>query len=91
MAEKEEELNIPDIRDIDDLIDDEEDEEEDDECYDDEEDEKHIKMSRQVEITTPYVSVTITTECKEDDMNGLVDIAKNLMDEYRYHHIDKDR
>ena len=80
---KEEEVNIPDIKDIEDIDDD--DYEEDDDEDDDEKEE--VKISRQVEVTTPYVSVTITTEHKEDDIKSLIKSTERLLDKYKNHHI----
>jgi len=82
--EKQDEINIPEILNNPDLVDlDEEDDEE-------EENIEKLKISRQVEITTPYVSVTVTTEHKDDNMKSIVKTAEKLMDKYKYHHLIKD-
>jgi len=46
-----------------------------------------IKMVRTININTPYVSVTISSEDTKDTLNNLKKTTESLLDKYRCHHL----
>jgi len=53
--------------------------------------EKKEISKRTVSISTPYVSVTITSEGKDDNLKDMTNILNVLMDKYKTHHLIEDK
>lgn len=59
--------------------------------FDDGEEEEEVKenknFTKTIHITSPYISVIISSECEEDSIEDLKKHAEDVMDKYRNHHL----
>ena len=49
------------------------------------------KYTRTINVTTPYITVVLTTENADEDMNYLIKETEKILKEYKKYHITDNR
>lgn len=52
--------------------------------------EEKTKIVKSININTPYVSVTVSSEDTDDTLNDIKRTTETLLDKYKHHHLVKD-
>lgn len=49
------------------------------------------KYTRTIQVNTPYISVTVTSDTIEDTLEDIKNKAENILDKYKHHHLINDK